>query len=182
MATQNTSKAKADINKAAAAEGLPEDFANWTELQIGFAPYWAPAEGKKFFGEIINRDDRDPDFTRYLIRSHRPEDCRRGPKLTGEEVKIRKGDNFSIGVFAALRDEFDYHLFFTEKTGKHVPVVVEAVKKIPMQKKTDEGEDMTVWTWRALCSPEMKKELDKYRDEWRRINAKDSSERAPLES
>lgn len=150
-------------------EELP-DFSKWTPLQIGFAPYWHPEPGKRFFGEIVQRDDRDPEFVRYLVKTHKTEECRRGPNnddtakgAVGEKVIVNKGDTFSISVYYSLADEFDFHLFFAEKTGRHVPILVEALKTV----KTKGGQD--VWQWRVLVSPEDKQALDGRRDEYRRF-------------
>ena len=190
MANAPNNQRKATVNPAPTAHvakdsDLP-DFTKWSALQIGYAPYWHPEAGKKFYGEIIAKDERDPEFVRYQIRNMKSqESCRRGPNnddtskgAIGEEVAVPKGESFSISVYYALAEEFDYHLFYAQKTGRHVPLLVEALKTV----KTKAGQDC--WQWRALVSPEDKRLLDGHRDEYRRLRNGETNEtdRPSLES
>lgn len=182
-AQQKSPAPNPDMKTASADDGLP-DFSTWTPLQIGFAPYWHPEPGKKFYGELIARDERDPEFTRYLVRTLRTETCRRGPNnddtekgAIGEEVIVNKGDTFSISVYFSLAEEFNFHLYYADKTGNHVPILVEAEKKV----RTKKGQD--VWLWKVLCEPTVKKQLDGKRDDYRRfVTGTDEENRPELES
>jgi hypothetical protein len=158
---------EAEVAKMNAGEELP-DFSSWSPLQIGFAPYWHPEVGRSFFGKLIARDDRDPAFVRFLVQSLRTEKCHRGPRLgedgqpAGEDVIVSKGETFSISVYHSLAEEFNFHLFYGERTGEGVPVYVTAKKKTKTQK-----EGRTVWNWEVKCEPSVKAQLQGHRADYR---------------
>ncbi len=179
----NATKTQVDSTKnkmvGASADDVP-DFDKWTDLQIGFAPYWHPKVGGWIFGQLIGKDSRDPEFVRYQFKALKDTECRRGPSNenegegpTGESVLVKKGETFSMSVYYSLADEFDYHLFYASKTGNAVPVRIEAIKKVPTKK-------YVVWNFRAQVSPDTAQQLNQNRDEWRRLKSDDEGTRQQL--
>lgn len=167
---------------AAAASGTDTDdepdFASWSKLQIGFAPYWHPEEGKHFFGEIIAKDARDPEFIRFQVRNlKKVETCRRGPNnddstrgATGESVTIPKGDSFSVSVYYSLAEEFEYQLYLARKLGQNVPMMVKALKTV----KTSSNKEC--WTWEVRVSPQDRVLLDQHRDAFMALRSEGDAE------
>jgi len=178
MAKQDT-KGAADKgqNQNPATDGLP-DFDKWTDEQIGFAPYWKPAEGKWFFGMPVTIDMRDPKFVRYQFIAGADTPCQRGPSDEDDErseaVIVKKGETFSLSVYYSLRDAFDQYLQYGAETGKPVLVRVDALRTVPTKNQPK------CWQFRARLSPQQSKELAA----WRMKNLKvlpASNERAALE-
>jgi hypothetical protein len=162
MATQKTA------NTDPKADALP-NFDEWTDEQIGFAPYWKPAPGKSFYGAPVAIDMRDPAFIRYQFMALDNIECQRGPAdeedPNAEKVVVKKGETFSVSVYHATRDLFDQYLQFSEETLKPVPVQVIAVKTV----KT--ANQPKCWQFRARTSPPMRLELDAWRAKNRKFLA-----------
>jgi len=146
-------------------DGLP-DFSKWEEEQVGFAPYWSPAEEKWFLAQVFARDDRDPDFIRYLMRAGMLIPCKRGAGEDAEDIAVKPGGFFTISVYTSLRDTFDFYL----ESGIRPFVRIEAIKEVPT-KKTGQ----TCWTWNVKVSPTDKKKLEFARKEKATLLLKEKS-------
>jgi hypothetical protein len=78
---------------------VPEGF---EQQQTGFPPYWGPEHGKTFRGVVIERDDRDPEFMRFLLKATAPVACAQGPAEDQTEVQVKAGEFFTCSAYAAL--------------------------------------------------------------------------------
>jgi len=141
---------------ALAVGGKLPDFDKWEEETVGFAPYWNPEEGKWFYARIVERDDRDPEFVRYLFQAGMPTPCARGAEdsETFEPVMINTGEYFTISVYFSLQGLFDLYL----ETGHRPYIKVISVKKVPT-KKTGRN----VWLWKVLSDPKDKRIMNQKR-------------------
>jgi hypothetical protein len=112
----------------------------------------------------MGRDDRDPAFVRYLMQAVQPTECHRGAKNdegVAESVTVEKGEYFSISVYYALKDAFDFYLDAAVR-----PIIkLTALKEV---KTSTVGQ--TCWTWRLQVSPEDKKRLESARDKVRMLS------------
>jgi hypothetical protein len=143
-------------------------FDQWTELQIGFAPYWEPTVGGSFVGEIIAIDARDPAFVRCQFRALTPVKCRRGPANddlqmgpVGEDVIIDTDETFSMSVYHSLAEELQFQADYRAKTAKPVPIKVTAVRK----SKTKN--DRLVWNFKVTTPKAVAAELNAYRSSYK---------------
>ena len=161
-------------DKGAPAFELP-DFESWEKEQVGFAPYWNPEPGKWFYGTVVSRDERDPEFVRYLVKTYAPITVQRGPKEDAELIELKPGDLFSISVYYSLAEPFDFILEHFVLLGKEVPMMVKALKEVKTKKA-----GQTCWTWEMRLPPEWKKALADKRTELRLAAAHDAEERAAL--
>lgn len=127
-------------------DGLP-DFAKWEEEQVGFAPYWNPEKDKWFYARIIEKDERDSEFVRYLMQAGVDTPCKRGPADGAEDITVKKGEYFTISVYFSLQDLFDLYL----ETGIRPFMKVTAKDTV---KTSTAGR--TCWLWSLLVSPETK--------------------------
>jgi len=171
----NTTTPKNATNRAPGAKAAVKDdlpnFDDWQERQVGFSPYWTPTVGDWCFGQVIARDDRNPDFVRYLFKAYKDMECRTGPNNdnaeegpTGEEAPVKKGETFTMSVYHSLSDEFDFQLWLQKKAGIDIPIRVDALKKVATK-----TEGRKVWKFRVRCSPEHKALLDSKMSEWKRL-------------
>jgi hypothetical protein len=127
-----------DKNVKNTAAGMP-DFSGFVETATGFPPYWNPEPGKKFFGQVVGIDFRDPDFIRYTLLAGMDMDCATGPADDATPVKVLKGERFNVSVYASLPlDRF---------LGEYI--LVESIKKV----KGGKGD---MWRFKLLSSPETK--------------------------
>lgn len=156
-------------------DGMPS-FEGWEEEQVGFAPYWNPEEGKFFYGKVVARDERDPDFMRYLVQALMPHQCKRGAADDAEDVLVGTNEYFSISVYYSLSEPFDFALENFTAKGDPMPMKVTAIKKV----KTKAGQPC--WTWKMHLPPEYKKKLQAARELDRLAKAADAQERAALEA
>lgn len=128
--------------------------AGWEKEQIGFPPYWNPAEGKKFLGRVILKDEREPNFVRYVIEATlAPIKCQQGPADDAEEVIVKPGEYFTCSAYGALPLEN----FF----GHQVLVTTEKKRKIP---NGEDGQPRTLWVFNVKVDEPTKKALLKQRE------------------
>lgn len=80
---------------------IPE---GWKKISVGFPPYWKGSLGRAFRGQVLMRDDRDPDFVRYHILNTAGKSlkCQKGPVDDEEIIMVDPGDIFTVGGFAGL--------------------------------------------------------------------------------
>jgi len=149
----------------------------WEEVQVGFAPYWSPEENAFFVGYVVARDDRQPDFVRYLVQAYQDTKCQRGPVDGAEDVLVKKGEYFTVSVYHALAEPFDFMLANFTAKGDPAPLRMQALKKV---KTSTVGQ--TCWTWKMTMPPDYKKKYLAMRDEERRALAADATERKALEA
>lgn len=159
---------KGNTATAAAAEPemfnpvIPEgakipNFAEWSDEQVSFAPYWKPAVGKWFYGVLTDVDMRDPKFIRYQFQAMLDTPCQRGPgdetDDRHEKVMVPAGGLFSVSLYEGLKGVFqDY-----ASVPFPVAVRVEAVRK----DKTKEGQDF--WMYKVQVDKPTKALLTEYR-------------------
>lgn len=169
----NTAK---NQNKNVDPNGDP-DFSTFTDEQIGFAPYWNPETGKEFYGALVARDERDPEFVRYLVMnlSNRPLACSRGPADNAEEVLVQKGETFSISVYHQLREAFDFYLDVQSHKLMVVPMRLIAQDKVKTASRNE------VWRFKLQVPMDVKKKLDAIRHELRAQLTQSSDERKAIQ-
>lgn len=178
MATPNNTKAAPKNTAPAAAPAFQmPDFATWEKEQVGFAPYWNPEAGKFIYASVVARDERDPEFKRYLMKTHMPMIAHRGTKEEQESIELQPGDMFSISVYYSLAEPFDFMLENFVVVGQEVPMKLTALKEVKTKKA-----GQTCWTWEMLLPPEWKRKLASKREEIRAALAHDADERAALEA
>lgn len=151
--------------QASTVQGLP-DFSGWQERQVGFSPFWRPEAKQWFFGQVIDLDDRDPEFVRYLCVAGMDLDCYTGSEEAGtlKPVKVHKGDTFTISVYSQLKEEFDLYL----AADFPVPVRVEALEKI-------KGGKGHVWLYKVQVAPETNNLLKAFKAKMRESQLSGSS-------
>jgi len=176
MANESKKPANA-TNKAPNGNANEIDFSTWEEEQVGFAPYWNPEEGKFFVGTVVARDERDPEFLRYLIKAVVDTVCKRGPVDEAEEILVRKGEFFSISVYHALAEPFDFILENFTARGVDIQMKLTAVKEA---KTKTQGR--TVWQWKMHLPPEHKKMLTVAKETVRKAALAEASERKAIEA
>jgi len=139
--------------------------AGWETEQIGFPPYWNPTmkedekgktianTGNAFLGMPIQRDDRDPNFQRYVVEALRPIMCKKGPAEDAEEILVKTGEFFTCSVYAALplEDYFGYEVF------------VKPVRKRKLAATAEIPQKRDLWDFELQVSPETKKLLKQRR-------------------
>jgi hypothetical protein len=125
------------INQAGAPEG-------WEEESLGFPPYWNPEVGKSFRGVVMNRDERDPEFIRYVLLATAPVTCATGPADESDVVHVAPGGKFTVSAYASLR--------LDELAG--LEVFVKCIGKREIKNGKQE-----LWQWQVFLSPEAKKQL-----------------------
>jgi hypothetical protein len=143
-----------------------DDFSDFVDEQIGFAPYWVPEEGKAFYGALIGKDERDLSrdggFVRYTLMSMSSEslECQSGPNTDkAEKVMVAKGEAFNVSVYHQLAPPFDFYLQAQEDLQIVIPIRVICEKKM----ETKAGRD--VWKFRLQIPSKTKAQLDKYKRE-----------------
>jgi len=125
----------------------------WTKHQVGFAPYWNPKEGELFEGIILEVDQRDPTFIRYLCQATRPLECATGPSDEAERVRIEAGEHFTLSTYYSLNNLFVQFLV----SGLRPIIMCRALKK----RKTKKS-GYSVWTWEVRSAPQFKEALTKF--------------------
>lgn len=129
------------------------DTSEWVEEQVGFTPYWEVEQGKYFLGIPSARDERDPEFVRYVFTAVEPTVCQRGSKRQNEveQVIVQPGEQFSISVWKVLERVFDEYF----EIGVTPMCKVTALREKPV--KSDNTK--TYWEWKVEVSPATKKKL-----------------------
>ncbi len=82
-------------------QAAPE-FAGWEEENLSLPPYWVAAEGKEFAARVIDLDNADPEFPRYVLEALAPVDCQNGPREEAEDVHVKIGEFFTCSLYAGL--------------------------------------------------------------------------------
>lgn len=143
----------------------------WEAEQIGFPPYWnprmefidpnnarkgmKPGTGNSFLGTVVNRDERDEHFHRYVIQASRAIRCQNGPSDDAEEVIVQKGEFFTLSTYASLPLE---NYFGME-------VYVTPIQKRKIKDDPETGEPRDLWRFKLMVSPASKKLLTDKRAE-----------------
>jgi hypothetical protein len=84
-------------NLAAAPE-----FQGWEDENLSLPPYWVTAEGKQFAARVIDLDNQDPDFPRYVLEALAPVECQSGKRDEAEDVHVKIGEFFTCSMYAGL--------------------------------------------------------------------------------
>lgn len=120
---------------------------DWEREQTGFPPYWKPkAAGDLFLGKPILKDERDPNFPRFVVQATQfPIVCQQGPADGADIVIVRPGDYFTCSVWAALplEDFIDIESC----------VMAEHSRKLPPNEQSD-GRPRNLWTWNVKVTKE----------------------------
>lgn len=129
-------------------DALEKEF---VEQQVGFAPYWNPFIGGRFYAtpEAIDIDKDDPDFIRYVLKSHINLTCYTGPADDAKEVLVKAGDYFTISAYAKLP--------LQKFIG--VPVMAKVIAEL------DIGKGKTMWDFEVRVSASDDKLLRAKREE-----------------
>jgi hypothetical protein len=144
-----------DPNKILANDGIP-NLDEMVEDTIGFAPYWNPEEGKRFYGCVVARDERQAEFTRYVVQNMGgPLDCKKGPADNAETVTVETGGRFTISSYVQLYEAFDFYLE-CGASGTPIPFVLTAVEKV-------KGGQGSVWNYSIKMTPAVKNQITKLR-------------------
>lgn len=174
MANPTNVKA-ADVKNTAPKFEIP-DFSKWEKEQVGFAPYWQPEPGQSIYGAPVQRDERDPDFVRYLVRAYMPIKCCRGPEDAREEVTVQPGELFTVSVYSSLAEPFNFLLENFVAAGKEIPMYLKAEKQVKTKKA-----GQTCWTWDMRFAPEVKKLVHAKRFELQQVAAAALAERGAMQ-
>lgn len=141
------------------AADVPE---GWVDEQVGFPPYWSPEMGSAFRGMIMYRDERQPEFIRYVVQASAPIRCHRGPSDDEqEEVIVQPGELFTTTAYAALPLEryFGFEVWVLAEKKRTLAASTNPNAKEGQKRKREQ------WDFRIRVSPETKKLLDDQRSE-----------------
>jgi len=143
----------------------PKQFADWTEEQVGFAPYFSAAEGAKFYAVPVELDNRQPKFVRVLFMAEHDTACFTGPTDDQTPTVVKKGEFFTLSLYAGLEEKFVEYL----SCPFPVPCLVECKEKV----RIADGEDgpRFFWKWSIKVSPETAKKLQGPRAERNALRA-----------
>lgn len=120
----------------------------------GFPPYWNPQLGNSFQGVIIRRDERDPDFIRYVIQATDLITCATGPADNAEEIIVEPGQLFTCSAYATMNLE--------EYFGLEVKVITYKTRKLPGNENS-RGAPRDLWEFKYKLPPDSKRLLDNMR-------------------
>ncbi len=78
------------------------DLGDFTEQEnLGFPAYWKIRVGAKVAARVMQLDDSDPEFQRWVFQATRHNvTCQRGPAKDAKMVTVEKGDFFSTSAYA----------------------------------------------------------------------------------
>lgn len=142
---QTSSGAEYDQETGEIIDVLPEGVEEGLEREnVGFPPYWTPAEGKKLWARPVAIDQRDPKFWRYVLEAGHRTACQVGPADEDEKVAVEKGELFTMSVYAGLPLE----RFFGEW------VLITCTKKRELK-----SSDQKMWVFTCDVNKETKKRL-----------------------
>lgn len=132
---------------------------DWVEQQTGFPPYWNPAisdegKGNGFAARVMARDERDPDFIRYVLQATKGLRCHNGPAEDAEEVLVKAGEYFTCSDYAALP--------LADYFGEEVVVITKGKRKLNPSERNPQKRDL--WQFRILTSPETSMRLQARRE------------------
>ena len=113
-------------------------------VQTQFPPFLKIKEGARAHCKLVDFDDHDPDFERWVFMALSPAQCHQGPQEAGEDVVVKKGDLFTISNYATLR------------VSRYIgcEMMIECTGKI--KANTPAG---FVWGFKATLSPDSAKQL-----------------------
>ena len=141
MPKNNRHNTKTEVPAKISHHDLPPEVAGFVEEQISFPPYWNPDMGKVFYGMVVNLDDTDPTFVRYVVEAFMPTLCERGDKHNKEEVLVQKGEFFTLSAYAGLPlDRYIGFAVFVQVKGQR-----------------DVGQPQPMWEFTLKISPEDRK-------------------------
>ncbi len=131
---------------------------DWEKEQTGFPPYWKPKmEGDLFFGKPILKDERNPEFERFVVQATKfPIVCQQGPADDADIIIVRPGDYFTVSVWSALPLED----FIDIETC----VMAEKSRKLPGNDDSG-GVPRKLWTWNVKVTTEARKLIRERRQE-----------------
>lgn len=138
-----------ELLAASTPEGWEDD-----DKSGGFPPYWNPQLGKSFQGIIVKRDERDPDFIRYIIQATDTIMCATGPASDAEEVIVEPGQLFTCSAYATMNLE--------EYFGLEVKVITWKTRTLP-GKESSRGVPRSLWEFKYKLPPDSKRLLDTMR-------------------
>ena len=115
------------------------DLGDFTEKEnLGFPAYWKMDVGKQFVARVIQLDDSDPDFQRWIFQTTRhPVTAARGPADNAKEVIVPIGDFFSTSAYAQFGNN-------ESGRGLHQYIGEEVLLKCTGTQKTDQPTPMFV--------------------------------------
>ena len=128
------------LDKLSTLMAAPE-FANWEEENLSLPPYWVAEVGKEFAARILDIDNADPEFPRYVLEALAPVECQNGPREEAEDVHVKVGEFFTTSLYAGL------------PLGKYIGARV--VIKCTGRRKTKQPQPMYVFT--MIMHPEDKR-------------------------
>lgn len=168
MAKKNGSKSHVEDDTLNTAPQSFEDEAfddsGTVEEQIGFPPYWSPASGRKLRIRVTAFDQRDPTFPRWVVQATHNVACQSGPSDEAEPRLVKKGEFFSMSLYAALP--------LQKYVGEEV--IVEC------KEERDIGSGKSLWVWSLRCTPEVHERVANRQEERNRLLAEQNSGAAPL--
>lgn len=146
--------ADGSVNGSGDLDELDLDTSGLVEEQTGFPPYWAPeanddniATSKGFKGTVILKDDRDPEFPRYVLKTAQRLKCKEGTAAEDNVVWVEAGQFFTCSVYATLR--LDQYI------GMEIVV-------IPVSKRSIKG-GKELWKFRLMVGQADHKALQEWR-------------------
>lgn len=89
------------MNKLSTLHAAPE-FQGWEEENLSLPPYWTTEVDKEFAARVIDMDNADPDFPRYVLEALAPVECQNGPRDEAEPVHVKTGEFFTCSLYAGL--------------------------------------------------------------------------------
>ena len=78
------------------------EFQGWEEENLSLPPYWVTDIGKQFAARVIDLDNGDPEFPRYVLEALAPVDCQSGKREEAEDVHVKIGEFFTCSTYAGL--------------------------------------------------------------------------------
>lgn len=137
----------------------PNDFSNpeqWDKREVGFRPYFEADIGSSFAGVVQQKDLRDPDFVRYVIRALQDMTCFEGEKGADGKpqnpVSIKAGETFTVGNYKQIEGELDFYLWVLMTTGREIPFFA----KVLSEGKVKSDPKKTVLKWELRAHPSVK--------------------------